>query len=346
MRLSILSTIVSILPFPVAHSLAVPTKAAHDATHSIAPEALDVTPATPLTNEHEIITARVDLTGTDSNADTDPPGKYFHEAQYDCPNFHHHYDGRFAKAEVPYTERRETLIALIRAYLATMNEIGAETWIMHGSLLGWWWNKRIMPWDTDLDVMISEQSADHLSRYYNMTVHHFKHEGWNTGRDYMLEMNPYYTNASRDDGLNKIDGRWVDMVSGLFIDITVLHRDTEAQSKGQAGAMYCKDNHTYTMDTIFPLRESVFEDTPALIPYAYTEILMEEYGTESLVNRNYENHYFDQEVMDWIPIANDQEKPTPEPGYEAQAAAAPSLLPEAAPLPAPLGPGPALPIST
>lgn len=24
-----------------------------------------------------------------------------------------------------------------------------------------------MPWDTDLDVMVSEQSADHLAKYYN-----------------------------------------------------------------------------------------------------------------------------------------------------------------------------------
>ncbi|KAF2224879.1 LicD family-domain-containing protein [Elsinoe ampelina] len=339
MRFSILSACLPILSLPVAHSLVLPPQASHSASHSVAPEALDVTPPT---NTHEIITARTNLTGTDSNSDTDPPGKYFHEA-----HFHHHYDGRFAKSEVPYQDRRETLIALIRAYLATMNEIGAETWIMHGSLLGWWWNKRIMPWDTDLDVMISEQSADHLAKYYNMTVHHYKHEGWNIGRDYMLEMNPHYTNASVHDGLNKIDGRWVDMASGLFIDITVLHRDVEAQAAGVAGAMYCKDSHTYTMDTIFPLRESVFEDTPALIPYAYTEILMEEYGPNSLTNKDYEKHHFDQEVMDWIPIAKAEEKPAPEPGYEPPEppAAVPSKLPDFPALPAPLGPGPAVPIS-
>ncbi|PSK60434.1 Protein MNN4 [Elsinoe australis] len=317
MRLSLVSALACVLYFPTALSVAIPQALYTEApSHRIAAEALDVTPPTvvhEIANTHDIINARVDLSGTDSNADTDPPGKYFHEA-----HFHHHYDGRFAKSEVPYAERRETLIALIQSYLATMNEIGAETWIMHGSLLGWWWNKKIMPWDTDLDVMVSEQSADHLAKYYNMTVHHYKHEGWNIGRDYMLEMNPYYTNTSIYDGLNKIDGRWVDMASGLFIDITVLHQDLEAQAAGHVGALFCKDNHTFTMDSIFPLRESVFENTPCLIPYSYTEILLEEYGPDSLTKKDFEMHHFDQEVMDWIPIPSKEEIPAPEPGYEPQ----------------------------
>lgn len=24
-----------------------------------------------------------------------------------------------------------------------MNDLGVETWIMHGSLLGWWWNQKV-----------------------------------------------------------------------------------------------------------------------------------------------------------------------------------------------------------
>jgi hypothetical protein len=24
-----------------------------------------------------------------------------------------------------------------------MNAIGAETWIMHGTLLAWWWNQKV-----------------------------------------------------------------------------------------------------------------------------------------------------------------------------------------------------------
>jgi hypothetical protein len=35
---------------------------------------------------------------------------------------------------------------MIRAYLMTFNELGLETWIAHGTLLGWWWNGKILPW--------------------------------------------------------------------------------------------------------------------------------------------------------------------------------------------------------
>lgn len=35
------------------------------------------------------------------------------------------------------------LTSLIQTYLETMSSIGAETWIMHGTLLAWWWNQKV-----------------------------------------------------------------------------------------------------------------------------------------------------------------------------------------------------------
>lgn len=54
------------------------------------------------------------------------PDKYFHEAW-----FNSHYDGRFADREVAYGERRNRLRALIQTYLATMSDIGIETFLMY-----------------------------------------------------------------------------------------------------------------------------------------------------------------------------------------------------------------------
>lgn len=31
----------------------------------------------------------------------------------------------------------------MQTFLSTMADIGAETWIMHGTLLGWWWNQKV-----------------------------------------------------------------------------------------------------------------------------------------------------------------------------------------------------------
>jgi phosphorylcholine metabolism protein LicD len=198
-------------------------------------------------------------------------------------------------------ERQKYLSTLMQTYLSTMNDIGAETWIMHGSLLGWWWNRKIMPWDSDVDVQMSESSMEYLATYYNMTIHHYRLPGIPGGRDYMLEVNPNYVNGSVKDWLNVIDARWIDTESGLFIDITTLRRNRTAEAEGREGMMMCKDKHHYEQKDIFPLRESSFEGTPVKIPYAYAALLEEEYGKRALTNKNFENHYFDTEKMEWLP---------------------------------------------
>lgn len=103
--------------------------------------------------------------------------------------------------------RRACLKGLIQTYLSTMDDIGIETFIVHGTLLGWWWNRRIMPWDEDVDVMVSERSIDHLANFYNMTIHTFRFPDVGHARDYLLEINPHYVDDSVDL-VNGIDARW------------------------------------------------------------------------------------------------------------------------------------------
>lgn len=159
-----------------------------------------------------------------------------------------------------------------------------------------------MPWDSDLDVQMSEASMHHLASYYNLTIYHFALPGISEGRDYMLEINPNYKNGSTADKLNMIDARWVDTETGLFIDITTLRRNETAEALGIKGAMMCKDRHHYMFDDIFPLRESVFEGIQVKVPYAYSDLLIEEYSAYALTKVDFENHHFDQERMEWIPL--------------------------------------------
>lgn len=63
---------------------------------------------------------------------------------------------------------------------------------------------------------MTNTTVDFLAKYYNMTIHTYKR------RDYMLEVNPKYTDPSYDDDLNVIDARWIDYKTGLFIDITAV----------------------------------------------------------------------------------------------------------------------------
>ena len=50
---------------------------------------------------------------------------------------------------------------------------------------------------------------------------------------------------------------------------------------------------------IFPLRGSYFEDVPVKIPYAYTDLLVEEYGSRSLSNTKFKEHRFNEDTKIW-----------------------------------------------
>ena len=190
-----------------------------------------------------------------------------------------------------------------------MHKLQVPTWLMHGSLIGWWWNGRILPWDTDLDVQVHVSSLAFLAEYYNMTIHHYtvrvppdaEGDVWDeAGRDYLLEINPNWTNDSTDDKHNVIDARWIDTTTGLFIDITALRINQSVMDLGEGQNMYSKDKHEYNSKSIFPLRESAYEDRPVHVPYAYAALLEEEYGKKVMTKTKYEGHRYDQVRGEWV----------------------------------------------
>lgn len=167
----------------------------------------------------------------------------------------------FIDHELDYEDQKTNLTSLIQSYLTTMAELGAETWIIHGTLMGWWWNRKvgrcpphsalplrhfqIMPWDSDIDVHVAEDTMAFLASYYNMTIHTVRTTHAPQGKNYMLEINPKYVNPSPTDELNTIDARWIDTLTGVFIDVTAVH-----PKRTRPGLMYCKDNHIYRVGLI------------------------------------------------------------------------------------------------
>lgn len=160
-----------------------------------------------------------------------------------------------------------------------------------------------MPWDSDIDVHVAADTMAFLANYYNMTIHNVRTTHAPQGKNYMLEVNPKYVDPSPEDRLNTIDARWIDTLSGVFIDITAVHR-----KRHHPGMMFCKDAHRYRVGAIpptrrnvcqrltefctqeadlFPLRDSTFEDQPVKIPYNYAELLQEEYGRVSLTRTRF-----------------------------------------------------------
>lgn len=100
-----------------------------------------------------------------------------------------------------------------------------------------------MPWDPDADVQITEADMYFLAAYYNMTKYYYQYSNMPEGRTYLLEVNPHFTHREQDDVQNFIDARWIDTVTGLYIDITAAryalnHREGE-------GILYDKHGHEY-----------------------------------------------------------------------------------------------------
>ena len=54
-----------------------------------------------------------------------------------------HYDKRYFHEIVSDEERTDTQQHMIRAYLEFFRTNNLDTWIAHGTLLGWWWNGKV-----------------------------------------------------------------------------------------------------------------------------------------------------------------------------------------------------------
>ncbi|KAF2671646.1 hypothetical protein BT63DRAFT_176220 [Microthyrium microscopicum] len=220
-----------------------------------------------------------------------------------------HYDIRYFKGIVSYEERTATLSHMMRAYLNFFRERGLETWIAHGTLLGWWWNGHILPWDWDVDTQVSGDTLAYMARHLNQTKHQYAGKDTESTREYLLDVNSMSWERVRGDGMNIIDARWIDTKNGLYIDITGL---SETDPQTSPGIISCKNLHHYQMRDMYPMRETTFEGVPTRVPYAYDKLLVEEYQEKALTLTEYEGHIWDSETKTWI------KKPAPSPNKQKE----------------------------
>ncbi|KAK6534326.1 hypothetical protein TWF281_005652 [Arthrobotrys megalospora] len=220
--------------------------------------------------------------------------KYFREPGVAAAG---HYDGRFWLGFVSDEERKSSLKHLIRAWLQWTQSQGIETWLAHGTLLGWWWNNEILPWDTDLDVQVSEATLKTLAESFNLTTWSYNFEQENFQREYLLDINPYWVNRLRGTAANLIDGRWIDKSTGLFIDITGL---SQTHGVTRPGVISCKNLHRYKIQEIYPLRDTRFENFKAFVPNSYEKILIKEYRSKAFTVTEFERHEWQPAPGEWV----------------------------------------------
>jgi len=184
-----------------------------------------------------------------------------------------HYDLKYGKI-VENNELIMELKKLLITLTTICNEKKIKIIIMHGSLIGWHFNKKILPYDNDIDVCILEEDI----------IKFIKCDGIEND-DYIIKVNPNFINRSQKDRDNVIDARIISKNCGVFIDITFL------TSVHNSNCYSCKSPHYYKKDNIKPLIKDTFEDCDIYIPYLYKYCLFQEYG-QNVLKPNYKNWIF------------------------------------------------------
>ncbi|SZF05002.1 unnamed protein product [Blumeria hordei] len=157
-----------------------------------------------------------------------------------------------------------------------------------------------MPWDWDLDTQVTVTTLNWLAENLNMSTHrHYMidDEGNSVGGNFLLDVNPNHIDRLRGSGNNVIDARWIDVHSGLYIDITGVG---EIEDDLDSDLLGCKDFHRYHIHELYPLRTSIFEGVIAKIPFMFESILIKEYSAKALSNTEYAGHCWDPEKQAWI----------------------------------------------
>ncbi|KAJ3177911.1 hypothetical protein HDU87_004193 [Geranomyces variabilis] len=223
--------------------------------------------------------------------------KYFYEKS-------NHFDARWFVAKTPDELRGPLIKNLFAAWSRFADERQVPYWIMHGSLLGWYFGGRQMPWDDDMDIQVNANMLYVLAQY-NMTR--------GTGNDmrYILDVNPNHTTRHHEKS-NVIDARFIDTHTGHFIDITGL-----AFPEAEDEAVMCKTPHRYRLDQIYPLVRTLYEGVQTWRPHAVADLLRKEYGPGVLNKMTYNRHRFDLSKNRWVkdlslpPMAAPQRKQQP-----------------------------------
>ena len=167
---------------------------------------------------------------------------------------------------------------------------------------------KVLPWDLDIDVQLSLRSLEYLATHHNHTVYDYTSSQIakvnpplsvptnHVECSYLIDINPAYASRAHGDGDNVIDGRFIDMRNGLYIDLTAV---SEIQPSRHPDLWMDKNEHRYKTRDLYPLRETLFEGVPTKVPYAYVRILSEEYQEKALVVTEYEGHRWNYSSMLW-----------------------------------------------
>ncbi|KAH3665777.1 hypothetical protein OGAPHI_003965 [Ogataea philodendri] len=141
-----------------------------------------------------------------------------------------HYDSRFFNGFMTESKvnefddvnekRKLTLHRILHTWLQFTYKEGIISFLAHGTLLSWYWDGLVFEWDDDIDVQMPIMDFDRFSmKFNNSLIVEDAHYGF--GKFY-VDCGAYPTHRTKGNGRNNIDARFIDVDSGMYIDITGL----------------------------------------------------------------------------------------------------------------------------
>ncbi|KAL3231327.1 Protein MNN4 [Nakaseomyces bracarensis] len=151
--------------------------------------------------------------------------KYFQEArgvrQYN--DLGHHRDKRFFYGDNLIHDKHEYALrmnTMIRTFQKFAAANGIISWLSHGTLYGYLYNGVTFPWDDDFDLQMPIKHLNLLAQHFNQSlILEDPREG--NGR-YLVDVSSSITIRTRGNGNNNIDARFIDIDTGMYIDLTGL----------------------------------------------------------------------------------------------------------------------------
>lgn len=145
----------------------------------------------------------------------------------------HHRDKRFYNDANVDTGmfKQARMNSLIRNFQKLINSNGLISWLSHGTLYGHLYDGLAFPWDSDFDLQMPLKHLHILAQYYNQSLLvEDPREG--NGR-FFLDVTSSISVRTNANGKNNIDARFIDVDSGLYIDITGLSVSSAMYKKGK-----------------------------------------------------------------------------------------------------------------
>ncbi|KAF0274842.1 hypothetical protein FOG51_00020 [Hanseniaspora uvarum] len=260
-----------------------------------------------------------------------------------------HYDWRFFKGLKPLSERNEILNDLFDAWSTFTKKDSIISWLSHGNLLSWIWSGGQFLWDKDLDIQLPISHFSFMAENYNNTLFmYMTHK--NEFKMYYLDINPCYADIYHGkEGKNSIDGRFIDVQSGLYIDLTAISykqieletaptdkyaldklqhlkwsknlnqkmkpadsNKNKKESESKTVLLGDKNYHFYeSIDTFNPLRKVKYGylESDTYVPFDITSVLNDEYPN-GLVVSEYDDYNYDWEYHGWVKKCESRSKKT------------------------------------